>query len=250
MSGIWRRVRHHKKYFLVASLAFFVMFWVALIQNMIRYGVHYSYNPWSSALYLSIALLAFVPFLIPLLVGIELVYKRAPTHYWLWVSAFGLTFLIAYYAFSSIAIHLVGFYEDFFSTQYLRQYFGREALFHSFTIIGTAIYIKFRKPSTEPKIISGTLGRKEVTIKAELVHWIEADDHYLKIHTDPSPLVKRSTLEKMAEELKPDFIRIHRKYLVNKDKIVGKERLQRDEFVILSTGEKLKVGRSYSPLDI
>ncbi len=92
-------------------------------------------------------------------------------------------------------------------------------------------------------------GRKKITVPTELITWIEADDHYLKIHCSEGMLVKRSTLEKMTAELNPDFARIHRKYAVNKKRVVGKEKLNRDEFLILSTGERLKVGRSYQPLD-
>lgn len=99
-------------------------------------------------------------------------------------------------------------------------------------------------------MISANQGRKEVTIKTDLIEWIEADDHYLKIHLANQSLIKRTTLEKMAEELQPEFVRIHRKYLVNKNEIVGKEKAGRDEYVVMKTGAKVKVGRSYQPLDV
>ena len=97
-------------------------------------------------------------------------------------------------------------------------------------------------------MISGMVGRKEITVPASRIKWIESDDHYLKIYTKEYTLIKRATLENMAIDLQPEFIRIHRKFLVNKKAILSTERSQRDEFVVLNSGEKLKVGRTYNPI--
>ncbi len=147
-------------------------------------------------------------------------------------------------------MYTLGFFDDFFNIQYARQYFGREALFHILLVVGACVYIYFTYQKKVGKLVKGSIGRKSVTIPSEMIRWIEADDHYLKLYTDDSQLVKRSTLEKMADELEPDFIRIHRKYLVNRHHIIGKEREQRDEFLLMKGGQRLKVGRSYQPFDI
>ena len=133
--------------------------------------------------------------------------------------------------------------------RYARWYFGKEALVHSL-LLGINVYLLKKRSSDTNILVSANLGRKEIVIDSSLIKWIEADDHYLKIHTTTDSLIKRTTLEKMANELSPQFIRVHRKYLVNKKEVAGKERRNRDEFIILKSGEKIKVGRSYQPLEI
>jgi len=250
MNGFWALIRKEKKYLLAATIVILVIFVVALIQNIIRYGIHESYNPWRSVIYLMASLLPVVPVL-PLIIWIcrnHLLQSRK--HYWLMTTMLTLITIMVLYAFSSILIYLMSFYNEYFAIRYARQYFGREALYHVFVILGTALYAYVIYRNDPKKLVSGMLGRKKITIEAQQIGWIEADDHYLKIYMEASTLIKRSTLEEMARQLKPDFIRIHRKYLVNKQLIVGKERKNRDEFVILQSGERLKVGRSYSPLEI
>ena len=141
--------------------------------------------------------------------------------------------------------------EGLISSSYARYYFGREVLVHLLMLIGTAFFIRHRKGNnSSTKTVLGTLGRRKIEVSSESIYWIEADDHYLRLHCEDFELITRSTLEKMTSELAPDFVRIHRKYLVNRKVIVAKERLQRDEYVVLSSGEKLKVGRSFTPVTL
>lgn len=218
-------------------------------QNVLRYGDSGHYNPWRSVFYLVLSVLLFIP-LVPLAYryGKKALIKQ-PKHYWLLSSILITATIAIFLVISNITLYLAGYYDFAIDPTYIRRYFGREALFH-LLLLATCFYFIKSGSHNHQKLVSGTLGRKEVTISTDLIKWIETDDHYLKIHTDESSLLKRTTLEQMAEELKPKFIRIHRKYLVNKDQIIGKEKQQRDEFVILKSGERLKVGRSYRPFEI
>ncbi len=239
----------YSKILIYSSIFLLIIFLILMGQNVLRYGESGHYNPWRSAFYLAISVLFFIP-LVPLVYSFgKRVLNSNSKYFWFTAVFLTVTALLIFLVTSNIALWLGGYYDYFFDLLYVRRYFGREALFH-FLLLGYCFYFIRTKTTGRHKLVSGTLGRKEITISTDLIRWIESDDHYLKIHTNESSLLKRSTLEQMAEELKPNFVRIHRKYLVNKDQIIGKEKQQRDEFVILKSGERLKVGRSYRPFDI
>ncbi len=239
----------YSKILIYSSVFLFIIFLILMGQNVLRYGASDHYNPWRSIFYLVISVLFFIP-LVPFVYSYgKKNFLSNPRIFWLIAVLLTITTLFIFLVVSNLALWLAGYYDNFFDLLYVRRYFGREALFHLLLLVVCFYFIRTGSQG-EHKLVSGTLGRKEITIRTDLIRWIESDDHYLKIHTNESSLLKRSTLEQMAEELKPNFVRIHRKYLVNKEQIIGKEKQQRDEFVILRSGERLKVGRSYRPFDI
>ena len=239
-----------KRYFLITTGMFLFFFVIALVQNIIRYGIHETYNPWNSVLYLIFSLLLFLPILPFLFIAFLVVQKNRREFYWWWAIGISIIAIGIHYLISSILIHFCGFYDDYFSANYARQYFGREALFHVIIVGVTLFYVYYLRMKPGIKMISGMIGRKEIILKSDEINWIETDDHYLKIYAKQATLIKRYTMDKIAEELKPDFIRIHRKYLVNKARIVGTQKVKREEFVLLDSGEKLKIGRSFKPLPL
>lgn len=237
------------RFIIYSSIFLLIIFLILMGQNVLRYSSSDHYNPARSILYLAFSVLFFIP-LVPIAYSLgRKALMRTPGSYWIIAALLSISTLFIFLLTSNTALYLAGYYDRPIDILYIRRYFGREALFHLLLLVTCFYFIKTRTLG-QLKVVSGTVGRKEITISANLIRWIESDDHYLKIHTEESSLMKRTTLEQMAEELKPNFIRIHRKYLVNKDQIVGKEKQQRDEFVILKSGERLKVGRSYRPLAI
>ena len=253
MKEVITLIRKERKTLLVAALTLLVIFAVSLVQNIIRYGIHESYNPWKSVLYLVISLLLFLPLLPGVLHWSMTIVERFPHRYWLMTAGVILVSIGLFYVVSSILIHLAGFYDQFFAPRYARQYFGREALYHLLTLTGIVVYVHLTREeetqTLEDKVVSGIQGQKSVTVKAQLIQWIEADDHYLRLHIADGLLVKRYTMERMAEELHPEFVRIHRKYLVNRAYIIGTEREQRKEFVVLRDGQKLRIGKAYNSFE-
>ena len=241
--------RKNRAYYLVTIGLLLVLFGITLAQNAIRYGVHESYSIWRSVAYLVFSLLLFSAML-PLVFSMgKRVEKRSPERFWLWTGLLTPAYILVYYLITGPIEIAIGFTQGGMS-QYARQYFGKDALFHLFIVLGTHVYLYLSHDRSKPKLISGSVGRKTLTLPVELISWIEADDHYLKIHSEQATMMKRSSLESMGKELAPGFIRIHRKYLVNTAHITGKEKQQRDEYVLLKSGDKLKVGRSFSPIEI
>ncbi len=64
---------------------------------------------------------------------------------------------------------------------------------------------------------------KQVRVNLSEILYIEAMSDYLRIFMEQGkPLVTRMTLKKMLEELDENFVRIHKSYIVRKDKITAK----------------------------
>lgn len=235
----------YKQFFFGTCAALIVLFSISLIQNFIRYGENPTYDIWKSVSYLIISILLFIPFITSVLKLLKDTYhKNAPIY---WLSAVFLTVLtlLVFYLFSGVLLHLLDYFDHYVDATYARQYFGREAMYHLLILAATATYVHHHESKGSTKMISGSVGRKEINVNANQVNWIEADDHYLNVYTQDQTIIKRATMAQVSKELEPEFVRIHRKYLVNQKKIVAKEREQRNEFVVLSSGERLKVGKSY-----
>ena len=89
-------------------------------------------------------------------------------------------------------------------------------------------------------MISASQGRKKLLVPMHEIQWIETDDHYLKLFTSQGVLLKRDTLNNLSESLGNDFVRIHRRYLVNVKEIQGLEKESRALFIKLNNGERFK----------
>ncbi len=75
------------------------------------------------------------------------------------------------------------------------------------------------------------------------IRYVEGMSEYLKLHLDsqPKPIVTLLAMKTLEEKLPPNFMRIHRSYIVNLDKIqeVNKNR------VIIDADTSLPIGDSY-----
>jgi len=243
----------HQKFLTGSIAALFVFFAFALIQNYIRYGYGASYDITRTIKYLLSTVLLFIPFLPFILYAYKKTKNKNPSYYWPRVFLSIPFLLFIFFLLSNSAMYLFGFFDSIPSSKYAKQYFGREALFHSIIMVACGLYIQYGNREVKVarhKIITAYLGKKEMSIQSKDIDWVEVDDHYLKIHVNGKTLIKRASLEKFTDLLKPDFVRIHRKYLVNKARIIGKEKNQRDEYILLANDQKLKIGRSYSPFKI
>ena len=79
------------------------------------------------------------------------------------------------------------------------------------------------------------------------VDWFETDGNYVRVHVGRSTYMIRSTANRLQEELDPSrFARIHRRYLVNLDRVVGLEPwFGGDAVVMLRDGTKLRLSRNF-----
>ena len=83
-------------------------------------------------------------------------------------------------------------------------------------------------------------------IPVERVDWIEAQDDYAGIHSEGKTYLKPQPLAELAAGLDPDrFVRIHRSYVLNVERLARLELYAKDSRVaILKDGRQLPVSRS------
>ena len=85
---------------------------------------------------------------------------------------------------------------------------------------------------------------KQVRIKPDDILYIEGMAEYLKINYtgSPTPLIIHLSMKRLLEQLPDDsFMRIHKSYIVNLNRISGSSRTQ----VTIENGTILPIGESY-----
>jgi two-component system LytT family response regulator len=88
-------------------------------------------------------------------------------------------------------------------------------------------------------------GRRVLLIDSADVEWIEAADYYAQVHVHGQAHLVREPLQKLAERLGGEFMRVHRRALVNVSRIQRLDRLDDGELVIvLNSGTRVPVSRS------
>lgn len=83
------------------------------------------------------------------------------------------------------------------------------------------------------------------------IHYLEAYDDYVKIHTSEGRFLKKKTLSHFEMLLKSNqFVRIHRSYLLNIKELTKIESFEKNSYVaILKSGARLAISRtSYGDL--
>lgn len=83
------------------------------------------------------------------------------------------------------------------------------------------------------------------------VHYLEAADDYVKIHTADGVFLKKKTMQYFEDSMQPfEFVRTHRSYIINAQLITRIDPYEKDShIVVLTTGDKLPVSKAgYSKL--
>ncbi|KQC29083.1 LytR/AlgR family response regulator transcription factor [Flagellimonas eckloniae] len=240
-------IANEKRFYFLSIALLTLIFIITLVQNIIRYSHHSSYSIWTSIIYLSVSVLLFIPVIV---LGLQIQKKIKNSYkkwYWILNIGFALLVLLLFYVLSNVILHSLGYFENYIDSDYARYYYGREALYHLFFVLASAAYVYFQK--SQKQTIEVYKGRKLVTIPLEMIHWIEAEGHYLNLYTQTEKYLQRNRIGVLAKQLHPDFIRIHRKYIVNKNQIFAMEKEKREEYIVLKSKERLKIGQSFKPIE-
>jgi two-component system, LytTR family, response regulator len=91
------------------------------------------------------------------------------------------------------------------------------------------------------------VGEKQVLIDVGSIHWIEAEQNYVRLHVGSTSHLLRGTLAGLEERLDPArFIRIHRSRIVNADRVREIHLWSHgDRLVVLNDGTELLMSRRY-----
>ena len=89
-------------------------------------------------------------------------------------------------------------------------------------------------------------GRTSV-VNVDDIDWIESDGNYVSLHVGPQRHLVRGTLTATASQLDPNrFVRIHRRFIVNVDRVRALEPwLGGDSLLLLHDGQKLRLSRNF-----
>lgn len=89
-------------------------------------------------------------------------------------------------------------------------------------------------------------GARVHVIPSDKIDYIEAQDDYVQIHSEGKSWLKNQRMAELEEQLDPDkFIRIHRSYLVNIERVARIEQASKDSHqAILHDGTRLAISRS------
>ena len=86
-----------------------------------------------------------------------------------------------------------------------------------------------------------------VFLRVEEIDWIEAADNYVRVHTGKESHLIRETLQSLEKRLDSrKFIRIHRSFLVNLDRIRELKPIFHGDYAVkLADGTELTLSRNY-----
>lgn len=90
-------------------------------------------------------------------------------------------------------------------------------------------------------------GPRFVFLRTADIHWIEAADNYVQLHTAAGSELLRATLNTLESRLDPRrFVRVHRGAIVNLEFLEGMESWGQGEYLLsLPAGKHLTSSRSY-----
>lgn len=95
----------------------------------------------------------------------------------------------------------------------------------------------------KPEKIFIDQGDRKIPLPISKVYFFEAQDDYSRLHTYDRSFLVNYSLKHLEEKLRPvNFLRVHRKYLVNMDKITEVITLSRSAYVLkLSDSRKSEI---------
>ena len=85
-------------------------------------------------------------------------------------------------------------------------------------------------------------------IDVSAIHWLEADDNYVHVHTGDREYLLRRTLQDLLQQLgEARFARIHKSAAVNVAQIAALERMPKGDYEVrLRSGARLRLSRRYA----
>jgi two-component system LytT family response regulator len=102
------------------------------------------------------------------------------------------------------------------------------------------------RPAARPGRVLVRDGSRVHVLTTEKIDYVQAQDDYVAFRCEGKDYLKEQTLAQVEAALDPaTFVRIHRSYLLNLDRLARVETDERDtRFAVLTDGRKLPVSRS------
>jgi two-component system LytT family response regulator len=102
-----------------------------------------------------------------------------------------------------------------------------------------------QSPAQQHRIVVKTGGKIKI-IPLEDIHYLEASDDYVKIHTHNGAFLKNRTMSHFEQSLDPtQFVRVHRSYILNVQQVTRIDPYEKDgHLCILSSGGHVPVSKT------
>jgi two-component system LytT family response regulator len=162
----------------------------------------------------------------------------------------GVVFVTAYdkYALRAFEVHAVDYLLKPFSVERLREALNRaRSRFDARQPSSSSDLIAAaRAPGAYLERIAVRDGSNVHVVPVSKVEYIEAQDDYVCFRAEGKSLLKQQTLSEIENMLDPaQFVRIHRSYILNLDRLAKLELNAKDSYTaILKDGARLPVSRS------
>ncbi|HET6253372.1 MAG TPA: LytTR family DNA-binding domain-containing protein [Puia sp.] len=100
-------------------------------------------------------------------------------------------------------------------------------------------------PAQQQRVVVKTAGKIKI-IPIEDIHYLEAADDYVKIHTHNGAFLKNRTMGYFEKVLDPDrFVRTHRSYIINIQQVTRIDPYEKDSHLcVLSSGAQVPVSKA------
>lgn len=104
------------------------------------------------------------------------------------------------------------------------------------------------KPDQHQRIVVKT-GSKIRIVAIPEIHYLEADDDYVKIHLQDGSFLKKNTMSYFEQMLDPTFfVRVHRSYIIQIQQITRIEPYEKESHIaILKSGAKIPISKTGYP---
>jgi two-component system LytT family response regulator len=112
---------------------------------------------------------------------------------------------------------------------------------HQQSLLDTAA----ESPAQQQRVVVKTAGKIKI-IPIEDIHYLEAADDYVKIHTHNGAFLKNRTMGYFEKVLDPNrFVRTHRSYIINIQQVTRIDPYEKDSHLcVLSSGAQVPVSKA------
>lgn len=102
-----------------------------------------------------------------------------------------------------------------------------------------------QSPAQQQRVVVKTAGKIKI-IPLEDIHYLEASDDYVKIHTHNGAFLKNRTMSYFERVLDPNrFVRTHRSYIINVQQVTRIDPYEKDSHLcVLSAGAQVPVSKA------
>ena len=102
--------------------------------------------------------------------------------------------------------------------------------------------------ANEPQLLAVWKGSVQTSVDVDEIELARAARNYVDVFTTGADFIRRDSLKDLAEYLPSGrFMRVHRSYLVNTQRVVGLKGGKSRPMLVLESGEAVPVSKAYQP---